>query len=83
MGQKYIFTDVPWKRAQKGTELDVYHGFFIAGRSQKQDVYAVTSQPLIQINWVYVVPNKNNLLPADKDFLNLIFAANTETARLS
>ena len=79
--QPYEFIDVPWKRAQAGTQSGTYDGFFIASRTQNRDAYAVTSSPLMYTEWYFVTNKAQTLTPENSGFKGLNFGANIGTAR--
>jgi len=79
--QPFELFEVPWKRAQAGTQNGTYHGFFIASRNKKRDAYAVASFPLMYTEWYFVTVKAQALTPENSGFSNLNFGANLGTAR--
>jgi len=72
---------VPWSRAQLGTKDGTFDGFFTAARSAKREEFAILSEPLLNIAWLYVIRSDSGLNPNDADFFHSSFGANIGTAR--
>jgi len=77
----FEFIDVPWKRAQTGTQKGTFDGFFIASRTESRDAYAVASSPLMYTEWYFVTNKAQSLTPESSGFKGLSFGANLGTAR--
>lgn len=77
-----LLHDVPWKRAQTGTQSGTYDGFFLGSQNQERANYAVPSDPVYGFKWYYVVRAHSGLSPDQDDFFLNSFAANLGTARL-
>ena len=48
---------LPWQRAQTSVKAGRAHGFFPASRSEERDTYAVRSDPIVSVNWVWFTTN--------------------------
>ena len=72
---------VPWSRAQAGTRSGSYDEFFVAAKSANRESFAVHSEPLLNIEWLYVVGIDSGLDPDDASFFQKSFGANLGTAR--
>jgi len=79
--QPFEFIEVPWKRAQAGTQNGTYDGFFIASRNKKREAYATSSSPLLDTEWYFVSDKAQALTPENPGFRGLSFGANQGTAR--
>ena len=77
-----LLRDVPWKRAQAGTQNGTYDGFFLGSKNQDRAQFSVPSDPIDTFKWYYVVLADADLNPQQKDFFRQSFAANQGTARL-
>ncbi|MEE8432218.1 MAG: transporter substrate-binding domain-containing protein [Candidatus Desulfatibia sp.] len=82
INQPFTITKMPpWERAQRGTENGTFDGFFIATKNDKRDSYAVISEPMFTIKWLYVIHKDSEISPDDIDFKNRRFAADIGSAR--
>lgn len=83
LGLIYVVHEVPWKRAQIGTQKGHFDGFFMATENKSRNTYAVFSQPFMKIEWFYAMHKDSEITPDDKEFKDLLFAANLGSARYS
>lgn len=82
LNQPYIIiARLPWERAQREARGGHVDGFFIATQNKERDEYAIMSDPLITIKWIYVVHKKSGITPGDSDFFMKRFASDIGSAR--
>ena len=82
IGRPYTIANVPWERAQRGTEDGAYDGFVIATRAEKRDEYATLSKTFYAVRWLYVVNKNSGISPEHPDFSSKRFSAARGSARL-
>ena len=66
---------MPWKRGQIATQAGDVDGFFMASQNEARDEYAVFSEPLSIVEWIYITRVNHPVNPNATKFLSQKFGS--------